>query len=283
MAEDRVSPTAHYTGYVWARSGLSHPAFVSAEGRLLYSALRPLNAASNLLGGPTLEGFLLARHRLLDHLLTAAIDAGRVSQVIEIAAGLSPRGWSFAETYGDRITYIETDLPAMVARKRKVLGDIGSLSDRHRVVELNALAGDGPASLRELAATLDPAHGTAIITEGLLNYFDRDTVLRMWRRFARTLAGFSHGTYLSDLHVQGDSNPTLTRAFTLGLSAFVRGRVHLHFTDVGDATSGLLASGFADAVLHVPGEFPRIVGNRPNLAARMVRVVEAASSNNGPD
>jgi O-methyltransferase involved in polyketide biosynthesis len=283
VADDRVSPTAHYTGYVWARSGMSHPAFVTNEGRLLHAAMRPLNTASRLAGGPTLEDFLLARHRLLDHLLTTAVDDGRITQVIEVAAGLSPRGWSFSARYGDRITYIETDLPGMVERKQRILSRAGSLSDHHRIVELDALADSGPQSLSDLAATLDPGRGTAIITEGLLNYFDRDAVLRMWRRFAGTLGGFAHGLYLSDLHVQGDSNPTLTRAFTLGLSAFVRGQVHLHFTGVDDATAGLLASGFDDAVLHTPADYSQIVGNRPTPGARAVRIVEASRSRNRRD
>ena len=31
-ASTSISPTAHYTGYVWARNGLSHPALASREG-----------------------------------------------------------------------------------------------------------------------------------------------------------------------------------------------------------------------------------------------------------
>jgi O-methyltransferase involved in polyketide biosynthesis len=279
---DEISPTAHYTGYVWARHGMSHPAFVTHEGRALYAALLPWNAASRIGRGPTLEGFLLARHRLIDHLLSTAIDDGRISQVIEVAAGLSPRGWSFAEQYGDRVTYVETDLPAMAARKRLILDRIGSLSEQHRVVELNALADTGPDSLAALTDTLDTGRGTAIITEGLLNYFDRDAVTGMWRRFAAALDRFPDGCYLSDLHLQGEANPTLTWAFTMGLSAFVRGRVHLHFRNVGDAASTLLSSGFHDAVLHLPTDFPSVIGQRPNPAARMVRVIEAGGSRNIP-
>jgi O-methyltransferase involved in polyketide biosynthesis len=265
---------------VWARAGLSDPAFVTNEGRALYSALLPWNAASTLSGGPTLEGFLLARHQLIDHLLTEAIDSGRVSQVIEIASGLSPRGWSFAEKYGAALTYLETDLPGMVARKRQVLAGLGSLSAEHRVEELDALASDGPRSLDTLAATLDPARGTAIITEGLVNYFDRDTVIAMWGRFASALSGFTDGVYLSDLHLYGDANPTLTWAFTLGLSAFVRGRVHLHFDGVEEARTALLDCGFAVAELHLPTDFPAVIGDRPNRAARLVRVIEATVRNN---
>jgi O-methyltransferase involved in polyketide biosynthesis len=273
---DSISPTAHYTGFVWARNGMSDPAFVTREGRLLYSALAPLNVASAATGGPTLEGFLLARHRLIDHLLTEAIEAGRVSQVIEIAAGLSPRGWRFTERYADRLTYLETDLAGMVARKRAVLGDLGSLSDRHRVVELNALAHDGPLSLAALAARLDPAQGTAIITEGLLNYFDTDAVLGMWQRFAEVIRRFPDGCYLSDLHVRGDSHRTPVRVFMAGLSAFVRGRVHLHFGTAAEAGAALRACGFDHAALHRPTDFPAVIGGAQNRSARLVRVIEAS-------
>jgi O-methyltransferase involved in polyketide biosynthesis len=275
MADERVSPTAHYTGYVWARAGLSDPAFATNEGRFLYTSLLPWNVASRLGRGPTLEGYLLARHRLIDHLLTDAIETGEISQVIEIAAGLSPRGWSFAQTYGDRITYVETDLPGMVARKRKILDELGSITEHHRVVELDALAESGERSLAGLAAGLDPDRGTAIVTEGLVNYFDRDTVIGMWQRFAAALGRFPTGRYLSDLHLHGDTNPTLTWVFTLGLSAFVRGRVHLHFEDVDEAITALHDAGFAIAALHLPTEFPKVVGDRPDPAAKMVRVVEA--------
>src|SRR5690606_29067941 len=93
MSSARLSPTAHYTGQVWYRNGLSDPAFTTREGERLHRIIAPLNAGSRAIGGPTIDGMLLARHRLIDHLLETAIAAGEVSQVIEIAAGLSPRGW----------------------------------------------------------------------------------------------------------------------------------------------------------------------------------------------
>ncbi len=36
---ETISPTAHYTGYVWARNGLSHPEFETIEGRVLFETL----------------------------------------------------------------------------------------------------------------------------------------------------------------------------------------------------------------------------------------------------
>ena len=70
-----------------------------------------------------------------------------VSQVIEIAAGMSARGWRFANRYGDAITYVEADLPAMAERKRRALARIGSLSDGHRMAEIDARRDEGPRSL----------------------------------------------------------------------------------------------------------------------------------------
>src|SRR5687768_7080039 len=92
---DAISPTAHYTGQVWVRNGLSRPELDTWEGRALFGALGPAMAMSRKLGGPTLEGLLLARHRVIDDLLAQAIEDRGVRQVIEPACGMSPRGWRF--------------------------------------------------------------------------------------------------------------------------------------------------------------------------------------------
>ena len=113
MSSSPISPTAHYTGYVWARNGLSHPE------------------------------------------LERAIETRGVSQVVEVAAGLSPRGWRFVTRYGERLTYIEADLRDMAARKRGALERMGSLGEHHRVVALDALREDGPESLSAVASELE--------------------------------------------------------------------------------------------------------------------------------
>ncbi len=283
MAERRsetISPTAHYTGYVWFANGMSHPAFATKEGRLFYEALRPANAASRALGGPTLEGMLLARHRVIDHLLERAIADGRISQVIEIAAGLSPRGWRFASRHGAALTYIEADLPDMARRKRGILAEAegGGEPPHQRVVDLDALAEDGPSSVAALAATLDPARGVAIITEGLLNYFDAGNVRGMWRRFAAALAGFPHGLYLADLSITSEAGGAMAAAFATMLGMFVRGRVHVHFRDADEAERELVAAGFATATLHRPAALTAQVGEIEASGASRVRIVEATQT-----
>ena len=105
MTESRtsISPTAHYTGAVWPQRPLP-PALETSAGRLMQLSARPAMAVNQALGGTSLEVLLLARHLLIDRLLEAAIERGEISQVIEIAAGLSPRGWRFAERHGERLT-----------------------------------------------------------------------------------------------------------------------------------------------------------------------------------
>ena len=268
---DAVSPTAHYTGHVWVRNGLSHPELATRQGRLFFDALRPLNALNRAAGGATLEGSLLARHVVIDAALTEAIEDGSVAQVIEVAAGMSPRGWRFSRRYGDRLAYVEADLPAMARSKREALERIGPLGDHHRVVEIDALRDDGPQSLAAIAEALDPAKGLAVITEGLLTYLERESVLALWRRIATVSARFSAGLYLADLRLSGDAGRS-ERAFYVGLSAFVRGSVHMHFAEERDALAALREAGFTQSRLRrgdsVPGA-PRDPG------AGLIRVVDA--------
>jgi O-methyltransferase involved in polyketide biosynthesis len=269
-----VSPTAHYTGETWVRNGLSHPELATWQGRLLHGALALPIAASRAIGGPTLEGLLLARHRIIDSVLDDLIQGG-VSQVIEAACGMSPRGWRFSERYGEQLTYLEADLPAMARRKREALARMGSLSDRHRVAELDVLREGGPGSLEALVGELDPGKGLAIVTEGLLTYFDDATVDALWARLARILAPFSKGAYLADLRFARPDRGTPERAFDVILGAFVRGRVHAYRGDEDSARDALRRAGFAEARLHPGDEHPAAAESREDPGAGVIRIVEA--------
>ena len=265
----RIGPTAHYTGYVWARNGLSHQELETIEGRILFDALQPAMIASRLAGGPTLEAYLLARHRAIDALLDSAIESGDVSQVIEVACGLSPRGWRFARRYGEEIVYVEADLPDMAARKKLALERMGSLSEHHRVREVDALRDD---DLAAIADELDRDRGLAIITEGLLGYLPTEAVDGIWRRFARTLGGFPDGRYISDLHLGGSVTPQV-RAFRLLLSGFVRGRVYLHFSDAREAEAALAVAGFGAARVRPAAD---VAGDHPGPGDRLANILEAS-------
>jgi O-methyltransferase involved in polyketide biosynthesis len=273
FTRDRIGPTAHYTGYVWARNGLSHPELATTEGRILFDSLQPAMLASRALGGPTLEEYLLARHRAIDALLERAIERDGIGQVIEVAAGLSPRGWRFAHRCGERLVYVEADLPEMAQRKRAALERMGSLGERHRVREVDALRDDdAPGSLRAVLAELDERAGLAIITEGLLGYLPPDAVQDMWRRFATGLGRFSTGRYISDMHMGGAVTPPV-RAFRVLLSGFVRGRVYLHFDGPEDAVAALRDAGFAGSDVRGASE---LVG-ADRSGSRLAHILEAST------
>jgi len=269
-----ISPTAHYTGYTWVRNGLSHPELATWQGRVLHDALALPVAASRRLGGPTLDGLLLARHRIIDSVLDELIRGG-VNQVIEAACGMSPRGWRFTERYGERLTYVEADLPAMAGRKREALERMGSPGGNHRVTDLDVLRDGGPGSLEAVADTLDPSEGLAIVTEGLLTYLDDATVEALWARIAATLARFPKGVYLSDLRCAGSDRGIAERAFDVVLSGFVRGKVHAFRGDETDAESALRAAGFREARLHHGSAHPAAADVRGDPGARVIYIIEA--------
>jgi O-methyltransferase involved in polyketide biosynthesis len=273
----RISPTAHYTADVWVRSGLSHPALSTRRGALFHAALTPMNGVYGRLSGrPDLDAMLVARHRALDGLLEREIATGHIGQVVEMAAGLSGRGWRFARRFPD-LRYVETDLPDMAAYKRRVLDGAGLRGPNHDVRPLDALASDGPTSLAAVAAQLDPARGLAIVTEGLLSYLARDAVLALWRRVATTLGRFPHGCYLSDLHLASDvEGMWAAELFRVGLELFARGPVRYHFASADETVAALRAAGFREARLDGPGEVEP--SDQPGRErAHVVRVLAAAT------
>jgi len=249
-----ISPTALYTGTVWRRNGLSHPAFATLAGSALWTGLVGPRRAASLLGAPDLDAMLLARHHSLDTLLEKAIDAGEISQVVEIASGLSPRGWRFASRYGSDLTYIETDLPGMSRRKEDLLSRAGLMGPGHRVRVLDAFEPTGPSSLDVLANELDPDQGTAVITEGLINYFPMSNVLTLWNSVGAALHRFPRGLYLSDIHLDQFPGAVTATAKVL-IKAFVRGDVYSHFDTEQDAVNALREAGFDAAELMLPSSF----------------------------
>jgi len=272
-----VSPTAHYTGETWVRNGLSHPQLATWQGRALHLATSLPTTASRMLGGPTLDGLLLARHRIIDSILDDVVEGG-VGQVVEVACGMSPRGWRFSERHGKRLTYVEADLPAMARRKREALARMGSLSERHRIVELDVLRESGPGSLEALAEELDPHLGLVVVTEGLLTYLDDETVDALWARLARVLSRFSEGTYITDLRFARPERGVAERAFDVILGAFVRGKVHAYRGNEAAAAAALRGAGFAEARLHRGDEHPAAAELRGDPGAGVICIVEATTS-----
>ena len=145
-----ISPTAHYTSYVWIKNNLSFSNFHTYSGFLLYWILEPLMRVSLLFNGPTIENMLLARHQLIDQRLSKLIETGEITQIIELASGLSGRGRRFSKKYGNNITYIESDFKDMVNLKQKLLENEQLNRQHHLILPINALLEDGNESLNHI-------------------------------------------------------------------------------------------------------------------------------------
>jgi O-methyltransferase involved in polyketide biosynthesis len=155
---------------------------------------------------------------------------------------------------------------------------MGSLGDRHRVVDLDILREAGPGSLESLVGELDPKQGLAIITEGLLTYLDDATVEGLWERLAKELEPFSKGVYLADLRFARPDRGIPERAFDVVLSTFVRGQVHVYRGDETAAAATLRGAGFADVQLH-PGDQHSAAGDaRRDPGAEVLCIIEATAS-----
>lgn len=270
---EKVSPTAYATGFFWYRHGLSHPGLLVPEGerhdrgfQLLIALLRGF--------GVHFDALMLARHVGIDTLLARRIEAGEVTQVVELAAGLSPRGWRFCKRY-PQLNYLETDLPHMAQMKRRLLDEAKLGSARHRVATVNVLKDEGPDSLAALAASLDSKGGVAIITEGLMGYLDPPAARAVWTRIASALKRFPHGVYFSDSYIKTDRYGIAGKVFRGIIQRVVGGKMHIHFATAAEADRILREAGFASVTLHRPDAIPQTQQYAVKRGGNRVRILEA--------
>jgi O-methyltransferase involved in polyketide biosynthesis len=273
MANARISTTAHYTSWVWVANGLAPAALGTPEGQRLYRMLRPFAQVHQALGrGPSLEPWLLTRHRLVDHLVERAIVDG-APQVVEIAAGLTARALRVHAKH-PHVAYVEGDLPGMSAIKAQLLDDAHLRTPRHRTEVVDALT---DAGFDAVAATLDRAAPVVIVTEGLLGYLEQADVVGLWARIARFGRQFPSATYLTDL-AMGDSMGMLAGpAFQALLGVLTRSRHHRHFTGPNEATAALTTAGFDRVIAHTPGDWADTLDLPVRDRERTPRIFEATT------
>ena len=224
MSHAEIAPTAHYTAYAWHRLGFPHAEyFATATGRRLFWSFR---AAGEWLAVvhptvPSMLQYLELRHRCIE----LALDEAAPDRIVEIGAGLSRRGLTWAADRG--VDYIEVDLPHMVEAKREII--------RTRVPEaLRARAGDrlkheavdvtAPGFEAWLERVLAGAQRAVVGTEGVLGYFELGDRERFARAVARALGG--RGSFVCDLRSRegGRSVAAAARLLRAGIWLVTRGR-----------------------------------------------------------
>ncbi|GLZ84199.1 hypothetical protein Pres01_02500 [Metapseudomonas resinovorans] len=268
-----ITPSAHYTGYVWYRHQLAEAPFVTPFGRFAHGVLAPVSWGARVAFGLDVERFLLQRHLLIDALLSEAIEQRGVRQVVEIACGLSPRGRRFCSRYPE-LRYLEADLPPMAARKRLLLHEEGWLGARHQVRPVDILAEQGVNDLQALFSGLDHDAPVLVITEGLVNYFELPVIEAFWSRLADQLKQFPAATYLTDLYPDLREHPRY-RQLRWGIDLvgrLTRGRYYLHYRGDDAIVAGFEGCGFGEVRVHDPKELESALSD---AGPALVRVVEA--------
>ncbi|HUD05775.1 MAG TPA: class I SAM-dependent methyltransferase [Candidatus Saccharimonadales bacterium] len=162
---DSIIPTGWLTAYgrTFTDIPYSQEMFDELEAiRIASGSTETLDVMKDTKLAPQFE----ARHKLLNGLIAQT----GIKQVIEIAAGLSTRGLEM--TSNDSVDYVEVDLPAMVADKRKIITDLENKGAIPKRPNLYIEAGSATEADDLLKATshFNSSEPIVVVNEGLLRY-----------------------------------------------------------------------------------------------------------------
>lgn len=273
----RIGIPAYFTSHAWVEAGFSHAhLFDTRRGRLMFKALEPLFRLLGFLG-PAVRlhnEYLFVRHYAHE----ARLRQIRPSCIVEIGAGLSPRGISFASGDPD-LRYIEVDLPNMVAAKRRTLSSLQT-PPNYFLGSADLLADD---FIGALPAMPRPGDRVAVVTEGVTDYFNMSEKLTAFRNIRSLLLAHGGGRYLLDVYAREHfpNLPFLTGAFVRTLGQLVgRSFEDQLFERVEDARSFLNDCGFDRATQLDLAEL-NTSSYQPPVEACTFRILEAVVGEEG--
>ncbi len=195
----KIPHSALYTSATWKWGGLPCAEIVTPPGTegifllvnifvALYRVLNPQKIS--------LRHNLLHRHTAIDTL----IRRSPCRQVIEIAAGFSPRGCMFSAD--PAFCYFELDLPEVLALKRAQLE--ASEAGRSILARSNFSLLEGDITRLDFSQPFR-AVPTIVVSEGIMMYFRREAQMAIWRNIARFVK-LHGGEYVFD-YIPVDDEP----------------------------------------------------------------------------
>ncbi|MEQ1312439.1 class I SAM-dependent methyltransferase [Acinetobacter sp. XH1639] len=245
-----ISFTAHYTGYIWYQMGISHPALATTKGKTLAALVHPIESWAEKYVGGSMRTTLKQRHTMLDTHLEQLIQQYPNLQVLEIACGLSPRGWWFRQHHPD-ICYRELDLPDMAATKQAALQQIEPHVDDVLSVDLFTEA------FANVFKVFDPKRPLVIISEGLINYFEKPLLQQLIQAIAIYGRDFKELHYLTDLYPEPTQNKLATIIWNSSrlLKLMSRSAFSFHFKTPAEVEIFFHEAGFKQVEVLQPKEF----------------------------
>lgn len=245
-----ISFTAHYTGYIWYQMGISHPVFATAKGKTLAALVHPIESWAEKYVGGSMRTTLKQRHTMLDQHLENLIQKHPDLQVLEIACGLSPRGWWFRQHHPS-IRYRELDLPDMAATKQAALQQIETDADDVLSVDLFTEA------FASAFTVFDPHRPLVVISEGLINYFEKPLLQQLIQAIANYGRDFKQLHYLTDLYPEPTQNKLATIIWNSSrlLKWMSRSAFSFHFKTPKEVEDFFHEAGFHQVIVQQPKQF----------------------------
>lgn len=270
----RIAPTAYFTAQAWVQEGYDCAGyFDTMEGRLLFNSAKLLMPFAGLLGPGV-------RHHL-DYLrIRHAVYEERLRQldpeiVVEIGAGLSPRGLSFSRK-NPGMTYVEGDLSHMVAAKRRALRKVNPPPNYH-IGTLDLL---GSGFVSGIPVPIVSGSRVVAVTEGVTDYLNMAEKRQAWSNIAGMLRQSGEGHYLFEVYARElfTAYAGTARVVTALLGTFVGadfdGRL---FDTIEDARAMVKSCGFASVdVLEL--EALNRTSHHPPMENCPFRLLEARTS-----
>jgi O-methyltransferase involved in polyketide biosynthesis len=163
---EKISPTAKVAAYLRTFTDIPYAKEIAVESgaKKAFQELAGEIKESMVRFAPFWE----ARYKVTNRIL-AEYD---MTQVLEIAAGLSPRG--LAMTRNPDVVYVVTDLPQVLKVEKTIAETLLAKSNNHRPnLHFQAANALNMESLSTATAIFKCDRPVAIITEGLLSYLNR--------------------------------------------------------------------------------------------------------------
>jgi O-methyltransferase involved in polyketide biosynthesis len=201
---EKISPTAKFVAYLRTFTDIPFAKEMAEQSgaERTYQELAGESKESLIRFSPYWE----ARYKVTNRII---MERG-ITQVLEVAAGLSPRG--IAMTENPNVVYVVTDLPQILDEERAIAEAILSKVNARRpnlhFETANALDRE---SLSRALSIFRPERPVAIITEGLLPYFNREEKTVLANNIHELLSRYRGVWIASDVHTEQQYRDTVIR------------------------------------------------------------------------
>jgi O-methyltransferase involved in polyketide biosynthesis len=191
----KISPTAKFVAYLRTFTDIPFAKEIAAESgaEKTFQELSSGSTESIVRFAPLWE----ARYKATDRI----IAQHSITQVLEVAAGLSSRG--LAMTENPDVVYVVTDLPQILEQEEAIARAIlARLNSRRPNLYFQAANALDRESLSRAATPFKPNRPLAIITEGLLPYFSRGEKEALAGNIHKLLEKYGGIWITSDVHTK---------------------------------------------------------------------------------